>query len=90
MYSFLNNGWCCKATGQRAWMYDFKIRRAWGTWVAHSVEHPTSAQVMIPWFMSSSPMSGSVLTVWSLLGVLSLSLSLSLSPLPPLALCISK
>ena len=35
-----------------------------------------SAQVMISWFVSSSPESGSVLRVWSLLGVLSLSLSL--------------
>ena len=54
--------------------------------MAQSVKRPTSAQVMIPRFMSSSPMSGSVLTVWSLLGVL----SLSLSTLPLLALCISK
>ena len=29
-----------------------------GAWVAQSVEHPTSAQVMISWFMRSSPRSG--------------------------------
>ena len=37
-----------------------------------------SAQVMISWFVSSSPTSSTVLTVWSLLGTLSLSLPLSL------------
>ena len=37
-----------------------------GAWVAQSVEHPTSAQVMISRFVSSSPMSGSVLTAQSL------------------------
>ena len=33
--------------------------------VAQSVKHPTSAQVMIVQFMSSSPASGSVLTAQS-------------------------
>ena len=33
-----------------------------GTWVAQSVKHPTSAQVMISRFVGSSPVSGSVLT----------------------------
>ena len=33
-----------------------------GTWVAHSVKHPTSAQVMVSQFVGSSPTSGSVLT----------------------------
>ena len=37
-----------------------------GTWVAQSVKGPTSAQVMISQFMSSSPVSGSVLTAQSL------------------------
>ena len=36
-----------------------------------------SAQVMISWFVSSSPAPGSVLTVQSLLGILSLFLCLS-------------
>ena len=34
--------------------------------MAQSVERPTSAQVMISWFASSSPASGSVLTAQSL------------------------
>ena len=37
-----------------------------GTLVAQSVEHLTSAGVMILRFMGLSPMSGSVLTAWSL------------------------
>ena len=68
-----------------------KIR---GAWMAQSVECPTSAQVMISRFVSSSPTLGSVLTARSLepasdsvtpslsappLLVLSSSLSLSLS-----------
>ena len=31
-----------------------------GAWVAQSVGRPTSAQVMISWFMSLSPASGSL------------------------------
>ena len=34
--------------------------------MAQSVERPTSAQVMISLLLSSSPISGSVLTAWSL------------------------
>ena len=64
---------------------------AWGTWVAQSVQRPTSAQVMISQFVSSSPVLGFVLTdwalllqvrvcgVWSLLWILCPPLSLSLS-----------
>ena len=37
-----------------------------GAWVAQSVKRPTSAQVMISQFVSSSPASGSVLTAQSL------------------------
>ena len=37
-----------------------------GTCVAQSVKHLTSAEVMISWFMSSRPMSGSVLTAQNL------------------------
>ena len=44
-----------------------------------------SAQVMISRFLSLSPTSGSALTMWSLLGILSLPLS---APLP-LALSVS-
>ena len=35
-------------------------------WVAQSVKRLTLAEVMISWFVGSSPMSGSVLTAWSL------------------------
>ena len=52
-----------------------------------NVELLISAQVMISQFMSLSPTSGSVLTVWSLLGILFL--SLSLSPPPSVSLSVS-
>ena len=57
---------------------------SWSASVAQSVERPTSTQVMISWFGSSSPVSGSVLTARSLEPAsVSVSLSLSLSlPLP--------
>ena len=41
-----------------------------GSWVAHSIEQPTSAQVMISWFVSLSPTLGSVLSAQSLLWIL--------------------
>ena len=50
----------------------------WLSWL--SIELWISAQVMISWFVGSSPASGCSLTVWSLVGILSLLLSL---PLPP-------
>ena len=40
-----------------------------------------SAQVIVSWFVQSSPESGCTLTVWTLLGILSLFPSLSDSPL---------
>ena len=48
-----------------------------------------SAQVMISWFVGSSPAWGTALTAWSLLGILSLPLSLSLSAPPLLKLSLS-
>ena len=49
----------------------------WLSWL--SVDYLLLAQVMISWFMSLSPASGSVLIAWSLLGIhFSLSLSLCL------------
>ena len=48
------------------------------------------AQVMISWIVRSSPASGSVLIVWSQLGILSLPLFLSLCPSPPHSLFLSK
>ena len=60
---------------------------AWKEW-KQSVKHPTLAQVMISWFVSSSPTSGSVLTSQSLEPASdSVSLSFSDPPLP--ALCVS-
>ena len=69
---------CCSRTGEV-----LKVALCWGTWVVQSVKHPTSAQVMISLFVSSSPASGSVLTAQSLelLRILCLPLSLLLPPL---------
>ena len=53
-----------------------------------SIRLLTLARVMISWFMSSSPTSGSVLAVQSLLGILSP--SLSVLPLLALSLSLSK
>ena len=59
--------------------------------MAQSVEHPTSAQVMISQFVSLSPASGSVLTTQSLEPASdSVSPSLSASSLLKLSLCLSK
>ena len=62
-----------------------------GAWVAQSVKHLTSAQVVISRLVSSSPASGSVLTARSLLGILSVSLylCLCLSSCPVIMLCLS-
>ena len=57
-----------------------------GAWVAQSVKHSTSAQVMISQFMRLSPTLGSVLATWSLEPALD-SLSLSLSLFLSLSLC---
>ena len=57
--------------------------------MAQLVERPTSAQVMISWFVSSSPASDSVLTARSLEPVLD-SVSPSPSAPPSLMLCLSK
>ena len=43
-----------------------KIYRYWGAWVSQLVKRLTLAQVKIPQFMGSSPVSGSVLTAQSL------------------------
>ena len=65
-----------------------EVHEEWGTWVAQSVERPTSAQVVISQSVSSSPASGSVLTAQSLEPV-SDSVSPSLSDPPPFMLCLS-
>ena len=56
--------------------------------MAQSVERPTSAQVMIAWFVGSSPESGPVLTDQSLEPALD-SGSPSVSASTPLMLCLS-
>ena len=58
-----------------------------GAWVTQSVKHPTSAQVMISWFVGWSPVPSSVLTGLSVESGawLGFCVSLSLAP-PPLAL----
>ena len=43
-----------------------RISVSWGTWVAQLVKYLTSAQVMISWFMGSTPVSGPVLTAQNL------------------------
>ena len=66
----------------------------WGAWGAQLVERPTLAQVMTSRLVSSSPVSGSVLTAQSLEPAsdsVSLSLSLSLpSSTHALSLSVSK
>ena len=59
-----------------------------GAWVAQSVEHPTSAQVVISQYVGSSPASGSVLTAQRLDPALD-SVIPSLSAPPPLSLSVS-
>ena len=59
-----------------------------GAWVIQVVKCPTLAQVMISWFMGSSPMLGSVLTAQSLEPA-SCSVSPSLSAPSSLMLCLS-
>ena len=66
----------------------FRNFNSWVAWVAQSVKCLTSAQVMISWFVSSSPMLGSVLTARSLEPAL-YSVSPSLSAPPLLVLCLS-
>ena len=63
------------------------IEECGGTWVAQSVERPTSAQVMISQLVSSSPASDSVLTAQSLEPALD-SMFHTLSAPSPLMLCL--
>ena len=66
----------------------FYVYLFWGPWVAQSVKCLTSAQVVISQSMSSSPMSGSVLTAQDLEPA-SDSVFPSLSISSPLGLCLS-
>ena len=56
-----------------------------GAWLAQSVECLTLAQVMISWFVGSSPVLGSVLSAWNLQPALD-----SVSVCPPPSLFLSK
>ena len=70
--------------------YIKKQEKSWGAWVAQAIKRPTSAQVMISRSVSSSPMSGSVLTSQSLEPVSdSVSPSLYPSPTHTLSVCLS-
>ena len=65
-------------------------RKLWGAWLAQLVKCPTSAQVMISWFVGLSPASGSVLTAQRLEPASdSVSSSLSASSLFALSLSFS-
>ena len=63
-----------------------KSKAVRGAWVAQLVGHPTSAQIMISWFVSSSPTLGSVLIAHSMKSASDLCLPLSLCPSPTHAL----
>ena len=76
-------------TRQRTLDVSFKTCVLWGTWVAQLVKRLTAAQVMISWFMSSSPALGSVVRAWSLEAA-SDSVSLALHPSPTHALSVSQ
>ena len=65
----------------------FKVGDRRGAWVAPSVKRLTLAQVLISWFTSSSPTSGSGLSAQSL-EPMSDSVSPSLSAPSLLALCL--
>ena len=69
-------------------MYILEKKKVWGAWVAQSVKHLTSAQVMISQLVGSSPTLGSVLTAQSLEPALD-SVSPSLPAPPLLMLCLS-
>ena len=67
---------------------DVKTVQNGGAWAAQLVKHSTIdfGFRMVSWFVSSSPVSGSVLITQGLLGILSLCF---LSAPPPLALFVS-
>ena len=78
-------------TGSCNYFYFMSLRMLlWygNAWVAQLVKRPTSTQVMISQFVSSSPVSGSVLTAQSLEPA-SDSVFPSLSACPLLMLCLS-
>ena len=71
---------------------ELKTKTHRSTWVAQSVKHLTSAQIVISQFVSSSPTSVSVLAAQSLelLWILCLPLSLPLPCSRPVSVSLSK
>ena len=59
-----------------------QLKQNKGAWVARLAKHLTLVQVTVSWFVGLNPTSGSLQTVWSLLGMISPSLSVP----PPLSL----
>ena len=77
----------CYGILDRGLSYSKPNQRTWGAWVAQSVEHLTSAQIMISQLVSWSPALSFVLTA-RILEPASDSVSPSLSALNPLAFCL--
>ena len=78
---------CAKSHMTLTLNHKIEMTKLRGTWVAQSVKHLTSAQVKISWFVSSNPLSGSMLTARSLEPA-SDSVTPSVSAPPPLVLCL--
>ena len=63
-----------------------KINKRWGAWVAQSVEHPTSAQVMLSWSHKGfEPRIGLCADSWEPGACFGFCVSLSLCPSPHLS-----
>ena len=84
-----DSGECSREVQTQFCFIKLKITHHWDAWVVQLVKRPTLAQVMILWFMASSPVSGSVLTARSLESA-SDSVSPSLSASPPPSLFLSQ
>ena len=79
----LSPSWMCLLERSSCWRNAIEKPKSRGPWVARSVERPTlgfgSGHDLTVWFVGSSPALGSALTLWSLLGILSLPLPLSIN-----------
>ena len=87
LYLLIHN--ICRSPRLELFMYLFKTHLLRGTWVAQSIKRPTSAQVMISWFVGSSLVSGSVLTEPGACSRFYVSLSLCSSSAHTLSLSLS-
>ena len=80
-----------RSTSRGLSFFPYKTRTGAPGWLSRlSIGFLTSAQAMISQFLSSRPASGSVLTAWSLLGILSLSVPPLVALSHSLALKINK